>query len=107
MSALAGWPVLVLTAGLGTRLQPLSAARAKAGDTALRTGKWAVQMHGAMGFTVYVPTAPIPTAGFVYHLPAGQVEILKGVPIQAAMRMIIACGGGAADLVPAAAWLPR
>ena len=32
-------------------LELIAAARAKAGDTALRTGKWAVQMHGAMGFT--------------------------------------------------------
>jgi NDP-sugar pyrophosphorylase family protein len=30
MSPLAGWPALVLAAGLGTRLRPLSAARAKA-----------------------------------------------------------------------------
>jgi len=30
MSRLAGWPALVLTAGLGTRLEPLSAIRAKA-----------------------------------------------------------------------------
>ena len=35
---------------LGT-LELIAAARAKAGDTALRTAKWAVQMHGAMGFT--------------------------------------------------------
>ena len=32
-------------------LELIAAARAKAGDTALRTAKWAVQMHGAMGFT--------------------------------------------------------
>ena len=32
-------------------LELIAAARAKAGDVALRTAKWAVQMHGAMGFT--------------------------------------------------------
>ena len=32
-------------------LELIAAARARAGDMALRTAKWAVQMHGAMGFT--------------------------------------------------------
>lgn len=57
--------------------------------------------HGDAGFTVYVPTAPIPTQGFVYHLPSANVEILTGVSIQSAMRMIIACGAGANEVLPA------
>ena len=32
-------------------LELIAAARARAGEMALRVGKWAVQMHGAMGFT--------------------------------------------------------
>ena len=32
-------------------LELIAGARARAGDMALRTAKWAVQMHGAMGFT--------------------------------------------------------
>ncbi len=41
----------VVDAGRPGTLELIAAARAKAGDTALRTAKWAVQMHGAMGFT--------------------------------------------------------
>ena len=43
-------------AGLADRGRPgmlelIAAARARAGEMALRVAKWAVQMHGAMGFT--------------------------------------------------------
>lgn len=44
--------------------------------------------------TVYVPTAPFLTSGMVYHLGADSVEVLPHVTVEAAMRTVIACGGG-------------
>jgi uncharacterized membrane protein len=47
-------------------------------------------------FTVYVPTAPIPTSGFVYHLESDCVVFLTHVSVEEAMRTVIACGSGSA-----------
>lgn len=52
-------------------------------------------------FTVYVPTAPLPTQGFVYHLPADCVELRPELSIEDVMRMVFACGAGAAQLLGA------
>ncbi len=43
--------------------------------------------------TVYVPTAPIPTSGFVYHLSMDCIEYLD-VSVEVAMRTVVACGSG-------------
>jgi len=48
--------------------------------------------------TVYVPTAPVPTSGVTYHLPADCVEPIPGVSVEEAMRTIISCGSGSASL---------
>lgn len=45
-------------------------------------------------YTVYVPTAPIPTSGFVYHLTPECVEMLPHISVETAMRTVIACGSG-------------
>lgn len=57
--------------------------------TAIVTAK-----HGNGDYTVYVPTAPIPTSGFVYHLSAECVDLLPHVGVEEAMRTVIACGSG-------------
>ena len=49
--------------------------------------------------TVYVPTAPVPTSGLTYHVPETAVEYLHGVTVEEAMRTIIACGAGTADML--------
>lgn len=49
--------------------------------------------------TVYVPTAPVPTSGLTYHLPETAVEYLDGISVEEAMRTIIACGAGSADML--------
>ena len=49
--------------------------------------------------TVYVPTAPVPTSGLTYHLPLNCVEYLPNVSVEEAMRTIIACGAGTADML--------
>lgn len=50
--------------------------------------------HANGDFTVYAPTAPIPTSGFVYHLSAECVDMLPHVSVEEAMRTVIACGSG-------------
>jgi uncharacterized membrane protein len=55
--------------------------------------------HPNGDYTVYVPTAPFLTSGMVYHLGAGSVDILPHVTVEAAMRTIVACGGGSQVIV--------
>lgn len=57
--------------------------------TAIVTAK-----HANGDFTVYAPTAPIPTSGFVYHLSPDCVDLLPHVSVEEAMRTVIACGSG-------------
>lgn len=57
--------------------------------TAIVTAK-----HANGDFTVYAPTAPIPTSGFVYHLSAECVDLLPHMSVEEAMRTVIACGSG-------------
>ncbi|WP_039913487.1 DUF502 domain-containing protein [Cellvibrio mixtus] len=57
--------------------------------TAIVTAK-----HANGDYTVYAPTAPIPTSGFVYHLSADCVDMLPHVSVEEAMRTVIACGSG-------------
>ena len=49
--------------------------------------------------TVYIPTAPVPTSGLTYHLPANSVKYLTGVTAEEAMRTIIACGAGSSEML--------
>lgn len=51
-------------------------------------------IHANGDYTVYVPTAPIPTSGFVYHLSAECVDLLPHISVETAMRTVIACGSG-------------
>lgn len=48
--------------------------------------------------TVFIPTGPNPTTGFVYHVPANLVELRPDIKVEAALRTVIACGAGAAAL---------
>ncbi|ACE84441.1 DUF502 domain-containing protein [Cellvibrio japonicus] len=57
--------------------------------TAIVTAK-----HANGDYTVYAPTAPIPTSGFVYHLASECVDLLPHVSVEEAMRTVIACGSG-------------
>lgn len=50
--------------------------------------------HANGDCTVYVPTAPIPSSGFVYHLNGSCVELLPHISVETAMRTVISCGIG-------------
>lgn len=55
--------------------------------------------HPDGAFTVFVPTAPIPTSGLTYHLPENCVQLLPHVTVEEAMRTIISCGSGSAEML--------
>ena len=50
-------------------------------------------------YTVFVPTAPNPTTGFVFCLPRDRVRILPGVTKETMFRTVIACGMGSEELL--------
>ena len=49
--------------------------------------------------TVFVPTGPNPTSGFIYHVARELVQIRPDIRVEAALRTVIACGTGASDLL--------
>jgi uncharacterized membrane protein len=48
--------------------------------------------------TIFVPTGPNPTSGFVLHVPTRYVHIIP-TPVPEVMKSIIACGIGSAPLI--------
>ncbi len=54
--------------------------------------------HNDGCFTVFIPSGPAPTAGFVYHVKAEQIEILD-VPVEQALRTILSLGAGSKKML--------
>ena len=54
--------------------------------------------HPDGSYTVFIPTGPNPTSGLIFHLPGELVEPLPGIKVDEAMRTIISCGAGSAEL---------
>ncbi len=54
--------------------------------------------HNNGTVTVFVPTGPNPTSGFIYHLDEQYVHPVN-VPVEDAMRSVISCGAGSDMLV--------
>lgn len=50
--------------------------------------------------TVFIPTAPNPTSGFVYHIKNEYIYHVD-VPVEEAMRSIITCGAGSNKILKA------
>ncbi|MEW5250304.1 DUF502 domain-containing protein [Microbulbifer sp. 2201CG32-9] len=73
---------------------PVARVRILGADNPLSVTAIVTSRHENGDFTVYVPTAPVPTSGFVYHVSADCVEILPQVTVEAAMKSVIACGAG-------------
>jgi uncharacterized membrane protein len=49
--------------------------------------------------TVFVPTGPNPTAGFIFHLESKWVQKVN-TPSETAMRSVISCGAGTQAFMP-------
>ena len=54
--------------------------------------------HAGDMVSVFVPTGPNPTSGFIYHLPKKYVHPVD-VPVEDAMRSVISCGAGSSMLI--------
>ncbi|WP_346839566.1 DUF502 domain-containing protein [Microbulbifer sp. SAOS-129_SWC] len=89
--------------GEGVLSGPVARVRIHGAANPLSVTAIVTSRHDNGDFTVYVPTAPVPTSGFVYHVPADCVEILPGVTVEAAMKSIVACGSGSGNLLAPAA----
>ncbi len=66
------------------------------GNETMMTG-FITEEHPDGRYSVYVPAAPSPVAGNVYHLPKHWVHPID-VPVERAMRVILGCGAGASAL---------
>ncbi len=55
--------------------------------------------HKSGSYTVFVPTGPNPTNGFIFHLRQDQVEVLDSVKTDDAMRSMIGVGVGSAKIM--------
>ena len=55
--------------------------------------------HASGNFTVFVPTGPNPTNGFIFHVKSEQIERLNDVKTDDALRSIIAVGVGSAGIM--------
>ncbi len=54
--------------------------------------------HPDGSFTVFVPTGPNPTSGFMYHMKKEHVHKID-FPLDEAMRTVISCGSGSKKLM--------
>ncbi|MDP5210054.1 DUF502 domain-containing protein [Microbulbifer sp. 2205BS26-8] len=89
--------------GEGVLSGPVARVRIHGVHNPLSVTAIVTSQHASGDMTVYVPTAPVPTSGFVFHVPADCVEILPGVSVERAMKTIVACGAGSASLLAPAA----
>ena len=54
--------------------------------------------HADGHVTVFVPTGPNPTSGFIYHLDASLVELHPEIGVESMMKTVVSCGAGTAAL---------
>lgn len=55
--------------------------------------------HENGAYTVFVPTGPNPTSGFIYHVDARLVQLRPEIRVEQMMKTVIACGAGSAGLL--------
>jgi len=54
--------------------------------------------HPDGSYTVFIPSGPAPTAGFVYHVKKEQITIID-IPVDQALRTILSLGGGSKKII--------
>lgn len=54
--------------------------------------------HSDGSYTVFIPSGPAPTAGFVYHVKAEQITIVD-IPVDQALRTILSLGAGSKKII--------
>ena len=54
--------------------------------------------HADGSYTVFIPTAPNPTSGFIYHIKNEYIQHVN-ISVEEAMRSIITCGAGSKKIL--------
>lgn len=82
----------------GKRSPFVAVALVQAFDNPTLMTAFVVARHDNGLVTVFAPTGPNPTTGYIFHLEAHRVHPVA-VPVEEAMRSIIACGVGSRNIV--------
>jgi uncharacterized membrane protein len=85
---------------LGSRRMPFSTVALVRVAENLTVTAFVTESHPDGTHTVFVPTGPNPTTGFILHVTAEQIDIVK-VPVEKVVRSIISCGVGSSALISA------
>jgi uncharacterized membrane protein len=98
-----GYPTIksVVMQFIGKKKSPFSSValvRPFENDTLLTA--FITEIHNDGLFTVFVPTGPNPTTGFIFHLQQQYVHPIN-VSIEETLRSVISCGAGSADIIAA------
>jgi uncharacterized membrane protein len=84
---------------LGKKQSPFSSvALVRIFENDTKVTAFITDRHDDGTVTVFVPTGPNPTSGFIYHLN-GQYVHPVDVSVEDAMRSVISCGAGSGALV--------
>ena len=79
---------------LGNRPSPFSeVAICTVDGSERRVTAFVTEKHSDGGYSVFVPTAPSPMSGAVYHLPGKWVTIVD-ISVEQVMQTFISCGAG-------------
>lgn len=79
---------------LGNNPPPFqSVALCQLTESAARVTGFITQKHADGSYTIFVPTAPSPLSGNVYHIPESYVTHVD-VTVESAMQTMISCGAG-------------
>lgn len=54
--------------------------------------------HDNDWYTVFAPTGPNPTTGFIFHLKGEFVQLVN-VPVEETIRSVLSCGAGSTSLI--------
>jgi len=96
-----GYPTLkaVVMQFIGKKKSPFSSValvRPFGNDTLMTA--FITDTHQNNRFTVFVPTGPNPTTGFIFHLDQEFVHPVN-IPVEEAIRSVISCGAGSTNLI--------
>lgn len=69
-------------------------------DSDVLTTAFITETHDDGSFTVFVPTAPNPTSGLVFHLKSERVQPVNA-SVEDTMRTILGCGVGSGKILKA------
>ncbi|OQW46066.1 MAG: hypothetical protein A4S09_16665 [Proteobacteria bacterium SG_bin7] len=87
-----------ITQFFGGNAQFSRVALVKPFDDSAMTTAFITASHSDGSYTVFVPTAPNPTSGLIFHLPGNRV-FPTDVSVDKAMRTVLSCGAGSQILL--------